>query len=556
VNAEYNWWGSNSNPSSQVYGAVDYSNWLYMTEIVPTTIYNGSTTNVTVSFNNIWNGTDVVSIDPANGHIPDGTIVNFSSILGTFNPITAFTATNISSDFVNATTDNQIDSSPITVNWPVPVANFTADNTNVTEPQSVIQFNDQSTGNITSYSWDFGDGTTSTDQNPTHTYTAPGTYTVIETITGPGGSNNETLTNYITINPDTTAPVANASLASGIFNINQTVTLTATDNDPNLKIYYTLNGTTPTTSSTLYTGPLTINKEGTTTLEFIAVDTAGNISNTVTRTYTIDTTAPTASANPTGGLYNATENVSLSMSEAGNIYYTTDGTTPTNTSTLYSGPIMVNKNTTLRYIAIDEASNVSSVYTQTYTIDKTIPTASANVKGGLYKSNQIITLKLSEPGNIYYTLNGSTPTSKSTLYTKPITISSTSTLKYLAIDLANNKSSTYIQNYVIDKTAPKVVSTTPVNNAKGVSLTEPITIKFSEKINKGTNFSKIYVKNMTTGKITQATITLSGNTITIKMTRSRLSLDNYQVYIPTSAVKDLAGNNNSQYVLKFKTSRY
>ena len=245
------------------------------------------------------------------------------------------------------------------------------------------------------------------------------------------------------------------------------------------------------------------------------------------------------------------------MNEAGNIYYTLNGTTPTNTSTLYNGPITVSKNTTLRYIAIDKAGNTSSVYTQTYTIDKTLPAASASVKGGLYNTNKVVTLKMSEAGKIYYTLNGSTPTSKSILYTKPITISSTTTLKYLAIDLANNKSATYIQNYVIDKTAPKVASTTPKNNSKNVSLTSTITIKFSEKISKSTNFSKIYIKNLSTGKIAKSTIiNISGNTITLKMTANRLSLNNYQIYIPTSAVKDTVGNKNSKYVLNFKTNKY
>ena len=205
--------------------------------------------------------------------------------------------------------------------------------------------------------------------------------------------------------------------------------------------------------------------------------------------------------------------------------------------------------------AYDAANNTQS-QTIVVNVDNTIPTVSVNIKGGLYKSNQTITLKINEAGNIYYTLNGTTPTSKSTLYTKPIIISSTSTLKYIAIDTASKISSTYVQNYVIDKTAPKVVSTIPANNAKGISLTSLVTIKFSEKINKGTKFSKIYIKNMTTGKITHTTITLSGNIMKIKMTRSRLSLNNYQVYIPTSAVKDVAGNNNSQYVVKFKTSRY
>ena len=440
----------------------------------------------------------------------------------------------------------------INVNYPAPVANFTVDNTNVTEPQSV-NFTDKSTGNITSYNWDFGDGTISTEQNPTHKYTTAGNYTVTETVTGLGGSDTQTLTDYITINPDTTAPIANATLASGIFNSNQTVGLSATDNDPNLKIYYTINGTTPTTNSTLYSNPLTISKEGTTTLEFIAVDTAGNISNTVTRTYTIDTTLPTASANPIGGLYNTTENVSLSMSEAGTIYYTTDGSAPNNTSSLYSGPIMVSKNTTLRYIAIDEAGNVSSVYTQTYTIDKTIPTASANVKGGLYNTNKVVTLTMSEPGNIYYTLNGTTPTSKSTLYTKPITITSTTTLKYLAIDLANNKSSTYVQNYTIDKTAPTIVKTNPKYNAINVPLTTPLTITFSENILKGINYNNIYVKNVNTGKLVQITKTLSKNTLTIKMIKSRLHNDKYIIYIPKDAFKDLAGNLTAAYTIKFKT---
>ena len=211
-----------------------------------------------------------------------------------------------------------------------------------------------------------------TEQNPSHTYILGGIYTVTETVTGPGGSNSTTST--VNITPDTTAPIVNASLASGLFNSNQTVTLSATDNDLNLEIYYTLNGTNPTTSSTPYTGPLTISNEGTTTLEFIAVDTAGNISNSVTRMYTIDTVPPTATANTTSGLYNTPQNITLTMSESGIIYYTLDGTAPTNTSNQYNGPIKIPANiaTTLKYLAIDTAGNTSPIYTHTYTID-TIP---------------------------------------------------------------------------------------------------------------------------------------------------------------------------------------
>ena len=79
-----------------------------------------------------------------------------------------------------------------------PGADFTADLTSGSVPLTV-NFTDQSTGDITSWSWDFGDGATSTEQNPSHTYTDPGTYTVSLTVTGPGGSDTETKADYIEV---------------------------------------------------------------------------------------------------------------------------------------------------------------------------------------------------------------------------------------------------------------------------------------------------------------------------------------------------------------------
>jgi PKD repeat protein len=76
---------------------------------------------------------------------------------------------------------------------PAPVANFTANPTSGPAPLTV-QFNDASTGSITSRSWDLGDGDTSMAQVLSHTYTTPGTYTVILSVTGPGGSSSKTAT--------------------------------------------------------------------------------------------------------------------------------------------------------------------------------------------------------------------------------------------------------------------------------------------------------------------------------------------------------------------------
>jgi PKD repeat protein len=63
--------------------------------------------------------------------------------------------------------------------------------------RTVVKFDDQSSGNITGWLWDFGDGATSTEQNPVHAYTITGTYSVSLTVTGPDGSSTETETDFI-----------------------------------------------------------------------------------------------------------------------------------------------------------------------------------------------------------------------------------------------------------------------------------------------------------------------------------------------------------------------
>ncbi|MCD4716678.1 MAG: PKD domain-containing protein [Desulfobacterales bacterium] len=89
----------------------------------------------------------------------------------------------------------------IAVDFPAPVAAFSASITSGPVPLNV-GFTDESTGNITSWSWDFGDGASSTFQNPVNNYTVPGLYTVTLTITGPGGFDTATVTDYILVQAD------------------------------------------------------------------------------------------------------------------------------------------------------------------------------------------------------------------------------------------------------------------------------------------------------------------------------------------------------------------
>ena len=81
----------------------------------------------------------------------------------------------------------------------VPAADFTTDATPSVLPGVSIQFRDASTEQPTSWAWDFGDGTTSTLEDPTKSYTTPGTYNVSLTATNQAGSATETKNGFVTI---------------------------------------------------------------------------------------------------------------------------------------------------------------------------------------------------------------------------------------------------------------------------------------------------------------------------------------------------------------------
>jgi uncharacterized protein (TIGR02145 family) len=80
----------------------------------------------------------------------------------------------------------------------IPIANFSANTTSGPAPLTV-NFTDQSTNNPSSWEWDFGDGGTSIQQSPSHTYNANGIYTVTQTATNSFGSDTETKENYINV---------------------------------------------------------------------------------------------------------------------------------------------------------------------------------------------------------------------------------------------------------------------------------------------------------------------------------------------------------------------
>lgn len=82
----------------------------------------------------------------------------------------------------------------------------------------------------------------------------------------------------------------------------------------------------------------------------------------------VDTTPPVTTASPVGGTFNGSVAVTLTRNEAGTTYYTTNGTTPTTASAIYSAPLNFTATTTLKYFSKDTAGNTETVKTQVYTI--------------------------------------------------------------------------------------------------------------------------------------------------------------------------------------------
>jgi Zn-dependent metalloprotease len=130
-----------------------------------------------------------------------------------------------------------------------PVTDFSADKT--TSCDGTIQFTDKSTSSPTSWAWDFGDGQTSTIQNPSHTYTAAGSYTVKLKATNAFGNDDEIKTSYVTITMPTAPTVTGGErCGTGIVN------LSANAASGTLNWYTVATGGTPVFTGTTYAATL------------------------------------------------------------------------------------------------------------------------------------------------------------------------------------------------------------------------------------------------------------------------------------------------------------
>jgi len=181
----------------------------------------------------------------------------------------ALTATNAQGS------DTKTKAGYITVNPPPvvpPVAEFVGTPTTGTAPL-VVDFTDQSLNTPSSWSWTFGDGDSTAVQNPRHTYSAPGTYTVALTATNSSGSNTKTKVTYITVSAAPLPPMAEfvGSPTSGVLLLLVTFT-DQSANSPTSWSWTFGDGRTSTTQNPTHT----YSAEGTYTVVLTATNAVGS----------------------------------------------------------------------------------------------------------------------------------------------------------------------------------------------------------------------------------------------------------------------------------------
>jgi PKD repeat protein len=169
----------------------------------PVAIFTGSPTNGTAPLTVTFTDTSTGSITNRSWNFGDASTTNITatSVQHVYSSVGTNTVTLTVSGL--GASANSIRTNYIVVGSagpPPPVASFSGTPTSGTEPLGVT-FTDASTGSITNWFWDFGNGSTTNfaaSTNPSQTYTA-GTYTVTLTVSGPGGNNTDTQASYITV---------------------------------------------------------------------------------------------------------------------------------------------------------------------------------------------------------------------------------------------------------------------------------------------------------------------------------------------------------------------
>lgn len=265
-----------------------------------------------------------------------------------------------------------------------PTADFSASPSSGDEPLSVT-FSDISTSydEIISWEWDFGDGQTSTEQNPTHVYNE-GVYSISLTIEEEDGdSDTKIKENIINVEPPNSPPIASFLIQASKHAINETISFTdqSSDDDGTITSWQWNFG--DTTTSTAQNPSHKYESVGTYTVSLTVTDNDG-ASDSATRQITIHEITPPLTTNDYDGLWhNSDFSINLAASDDGSgvaetFYRINEGSN--NKLSADGQPRITSEgsNNTLEYWSVDKVGNEEDHHVlKNIKLDKTAPIANA-----------------------------------------------------------------------------------------------------------------------------------------------------------------------------------
>ena len=228
-------------------------------------------------------------------------------------------------------------------------------------------------------------------------------------------------------------------------------------------VYYTIDGTEPDTSSPIFTTPLILAVD--TLLRFFAVDVTGERESLREERYTfklvsklVDTTPPVIKVVPSPENYMTGDQIRMEFNEDCYIYFTIDGSEPTENSSRLTEPLLLKENTTLKFFAVDLQGNRCETQVAQYLVDNTPPTASVLPDPGVHGPPLLVRLEVSDgDSTVYFTLDGSEPDEDSRVYREPIVLLEDTLIRYFPMDRAGNRGEIREARYVLDGTPPRTV---------------------------------------------------------------------------------------------------
>lgn len=230
------------------------------------------------------------------------------------------------------------------------------------------------------------------------------------------------------------------------------------------RVYYTLDGSEPGFDSTEYTGKITIEKD--TVIRYITVDPTGIRGIVAEALFRIEgqesqSQAPVTVADPPGGNFAQRIRVRLETREGATIYYSIDESDPDTSSLAYLSPIPLNSDTVLKFFAVDITGERAQVQSEKYTfdlvetlVDTTVPEGRVNPLPEEFRTGDLVHLESNEPGDIFYTLDGSEPTERSLKYQEPFPLDADTLVKFFIIDSQQNRSAIMDVKYTVDVIPP------------------------------------------------------------------------------------------------------